>query len=467
MKHRSFVLLVCGLTCLFSCSKSDLQTGFEYYENYDVRANNDYRIFVNTETLEGLLLKESIPSKGSADYKYSTYIGPKGDTLMYIVNYANNKGWKILSADARTPAVIAESDYGFFSLEEGCESVRLWLGWTSDNLERIRYTKSEDLKFTKEDLHDNLAYWSLIDAIQRDTIATKGNWVVETTSETLIVDSRDHLTPHWTQRGDYNYYCPRKSSSSTERVPAGCVAVAGAEVLYYLHNKFGIPASMVSEGYCTGYLGNYSMDFSNPTTDIWAYMDTTYNSSLSSPYAEALIIGHVGLLADMNYGQSQSWTFPYKLRTQVFNYYGISASHGGYDESVVKENLENMLPVIVTASNLLIPADFDIHCFVIDGYKITQIKRTHHHYWDPNEPDPNVRGIHPPWEGDYYTYSYTDPEITAIKINWGWASQWGNSHLNDGWYTLTDDWCIYDSNNTVIGSYNYNRSMIYGFSLND
>ena len=48
MKHRSFVLLVCGLTCLFSCSKSDLQTGFEYYENYDVRANNDYRIFVNT-----------------------------------------------------------------------------------------------------------------------------------------------------------------------------------------------------------------------------------------------------------------------------------------------------------------------------------------------------------------------------------------------------------------------------------
>ena len=125
----------------------------------------------------------------------------------------------------------------------------------------------------------------------------------------------------------------------------------------------------------------------------------------------------------------------------------------------MKANLENDLPVIVTATNLLIPADFDIHCFVIDGYKKTYTKYTHYHYWYVEDGGIDLNpGEHMP----YYTYTYTTPEITAIKINWGWKSQWGSSHVNDGWYSLTANWYV---QNGSYYSYNYNVSMSYGFSI--
>ncbi|MBS7290460.1 MAG: Spi family protease inhibitor [Bacteroidales bacterium] len=30
-----------------------------------------------------------------------------GDTLMYVINFANGNGWKIISADTRTPSILA------------------------------------------------------------------------------------------------------------------------------------------------------------------------------------------------------------------------------------------------------------------------------------------------------------------------------------------------------------------------
>ena len=40
----------------------------------------------------------------------------------------------------------------------------------------------------------------------------------------------------------YNIYCPLKSDNFWH-APAGCVAIAGAQILYYLNHKFGVPAT--------------------------------------------------------------------------------------------------------------------------------------------------------------------------------------------------------------------------------
>ena len=73
----------------------------------------------------------------------------------------------------------------------------------------------------------------------------------------------------WDQGEPYNEFCPWVTSDMKERAPAGCVAVAGAEVLYYLHNRYGVPVNMVSEGYCNGVIGNYSRWFGNADSDVW------------------------------------------------------------------------------------------------------------------------------------------------------------------------------------------------------
>lgn len=198
----------------------------------------------------------------------------------------------------------------------------------------------------------------------------------------------------------------------------------------------------------------------------------SYSYLGTSTDSVAVLLSHVGHLAGMHYNNDYSWALPANLRTDVINYYGISCSHGSYNEGIVKSSLESGMPVIVTATDLLIPVDFDIHTFVIDGYKKTYIKYTHHHYWQPDDPDIIAD---PELYPDYYTYSYTSPDITAIKINWGWWTQWVTTTppnslvqypLNDGWYSITDDWVTVHSDGTS-ESWNYNRQMIYGFSVQE
>lgn len=390
-------------------------------------------------------------------------VGDDADTLMYIINYGNGEGWKIISADNRTPAIIAESQIGSFKLETDNPSVRFWLDCISEDMKIIRQSPNELLNFDEDEIAVNRAFWAKDNLRGHPPVPYPGgHWEESISTEEIIVEQVEHLTPHWDQNAPYNLYCPQNSNDTTLRAPAGCVAIAGAEVLYYLHNHIGIPSTMVSHGFCIGDINNYTRYFDSLNTTIWESMDSNYVGVLAPPYAEALMIGYVGSLTGMNYHNDYSWTFPALLRTNVFEPMGISCSHGNYDADTVKNSLENGLPVIVTASDLLIPLDFEIHCFVIDGYKKTYTQYIHHHYFVPD--DPNT--IYPPGVNEAYdTYSYSSPSITAIKINWGWWSQWRPVNpLNDGWYSLTDDWYTIMSNGHE-ATYNHNRQMIYGFYI--
>ena len=167
---------------------------------------------------------------------------------------------------------------------------------------------------------------------------------------------------------------------------------------------------------------------------------------------EALLIAHMGDKVDMTYGNDASSASSYKLYSDAFPYYGYSCYWGTYDQEIVKQNLKNDLPVIARAD---VYPDSLGHCFVIDGYKEQRVKYTYYNEFVSSNPD-----IQAP-EG-YFTYSYSSPEITCIKINWGWKSQW-NAYmpLNDGWFTLTANWVV---TNGETYSYNHNVSMIYNFT---
>ena len=409
----------------------------------------------------------------SSNYSIEVYTANRDkDTLMYIVNYGSGNGWKIFSADRRTPSVLAESNTGAFILDSSNGGQMAWIDRMAVDMQRVKAATDDELGFSDEEIMLNKAIWSgntprILDPPSLDD--DEGFWEVTTTSETEVLYEKEHLTPHWDQDEPYNQYCPLQSNNSVDRAPAGCVAVAGAEVLYYLHTKYGLPSQMVSSAYCNGDVNNYSRGFSVPTTSVWASMDTTYNGSSYSNLPEAILIGFIGHLTGMNYHNTYSWTFPSQLKTNVFNEFGYSCYDGDYSESMVQTNLSNNLPVIVTASNLLIPADFNIHCFVIDGYRITRVKFTHHHHWVPGgllpPPGGGKSGLpksNPNGHADYTTYSYSSPSITKIKINWGWSSQWGTTPLNDGWYSLTAGWTV---TNGGTYDYNYNFYTIHDFAI--
>ncbi len=398
------------------------------------------------------------------------------DTLMYIVNYPQGQGWKVLSADSRTPAIIAEGDKGSFDLNGADGAVAAWMSCVATDMKRVRHARDEDLNFSDIEIACNKAFWTgeqpriIID----DPIGNQGYWVETTTTQTEFVDSIAHMTPHWSQRNPYNQYCPIKTEGPGGHAFAGCVAIAGANVLYYLHNRLGIPETMVDQA--TYDSNEHEWFFTGSSDTIWASMDTTSRYGFAySNRPEALMIGYIGKTINMNYGGGYSWVLPANLRTNLFYPNGIDCDHDGYDESIVANSLLNHIPVIITATNLLIPVDFDIHCFVADAYKRTRIKYiTWHHWVGPIPlPDPGESSIilEPGEYDDYNTYSYSSPAVTAIKINWGWCTQWhdydengDDPPLNDGWYSLTGNWTV---NNGGIYDYNHNRTMIYGFATSN
>ena len=435
--------------------------------------NNDIsNSFISLSDVLSLIDKDSLLTRCSQfqDVSVEPYVDPiDSDTLMYIVNYPGSSGWKVFSSDSRTPAILAEGRTGYFDLNDSDGAVAAWMSGVAADMKRIRHSPDKDLAFSELDIKCHKAYWTRLDPFIIDDdppVNPPAHWEVSYTSVTEVFDSVAHMTPQWSQQTPYNQFCPYYSSGPQGRAYAGCVAVAGAHVLYYLHNHLGIPGSMVSQATYSSNDNEWS--FSSPSTSIWSLMDTTSHASESfSNRPEAIMIGYIGKTINMHYGSSYSWALPANLRTELFNPAGISCSHGDYNETVVSSSLLNLMPVIITASDQLIPVNGRIHTFVADGYLRTRIKYIEHHHWVGPKPSP---------EGydDYTTYSYSSPVVSSIKFNWGWWTQWyhgminGTLHgpLNEGWFSLTGGWTV-TSSTVDEYDYNHNRQMIYGFSVTE
>lgn len=398
-------------------------------------------------------------TNGEPGYTMEPYCGSDGEPLVYIVNYGKGDGWQILSTDARTPAVIAEGDSGYFSLEDGSPAVRVWLDCMAADIAAVKRASDDQLNFSEEEIAAHRAVWGKEvskEPVQGDRLP--GHWVVDLVgTQEMVGDTLAHMTPKWHQEAPYNTYCPLKSNSTTERAPAGCVAVAAAEALYCLHNRLGSPTDMMSQGYCDGNVNNYYRLFWNPNNTIWSQMDSIYKPSYMDAIPESILIGYVGQLVRMDYGDTASGAHMEHIQDYVLDSLHISSWYGNYAVDSVKRNLNHYLPVIVSATDWLIPLNNHNHCFVIDGYKKTFTRKTYYHHWETNDPtpiDPRSGGNHDP----YYTYEDTTPEITSIRINWGWESQWCYPFYNEGWYSLTADWAIDDGGAGY--NYNYNVKMI-------
>lgn len=463
MSKRTFYILSALLQGFlsFSCSRIDPDVGLSGLDGCFSTSNT-----VTTSMVKDMLERNQSSTK--ADKKISQYtVEPyvfSGDTLMYIVQFKHDGGWRILSSDTRVPPILAESESGCFSIEDGSPAVSVWLRNMANDMAKIRASSDEELTFSKEEIENNKRKWGIPSRYQPPEYSDPyGHWEVTSYSETEVLNTVNHMVAKWDQNSPYNELSPFYVDDPTKRAAAGCVAIAGSQVLLYLHSKLGVPSDMFSQGYCVGNTSYFYREFSNATSTVWNQMDTSYHSFSYGTLPEAILIGLVGELVDMHYWEGishhNSWAFPENLRTNVFNSYGINCSRGSYDSDMVKTNLLNQLPVIVSGSNQLIPVDGNIHCFVIDGFKITRQKNTYIRFWVLDETPPP--GYIMPEE--QRSISYTSPDITSIKINWGWWSQWTYPYINDGWYALTGGWTV-NLDNEVF-DYNYNLNMTYGFTV--
>ncbi len=227
-------------------------------------------------------------------------------------------------------------------------------------------------------------------------IKTEQKWshLILSEEKDLIISKEKAIPPllvsEWNQGSFYNEECPADAGGPGGYVYAGCVATAMGQVLYY--HRFPATGSGTYSYYHNEY-GTISADYEN-TTYEWNGM---LNSLDDSNYPVALLLHHLGVGVDMDYGPNGSgmWNHSaaYVMRT-YFKYcpetqYLFKDSTSLDWDSVLIANLDNKKPMYYAgwADDSSFTSG---HAFVCDGY---QTPGYYHFNWG--------------WGGAYDGFFYT------------------------------------------------------------
>ena len=266
-------------------------------------------------------------------------------TPFYVFNNPEKIGWVIVSGDDRAVPILAYGDEDYFYEDEVPECVNDWLGGYVEQIESL-YSGSATVQ-------------------------------PEPSSTSIIAGTKTKVAPllgvtKWAQGLPFNQECPSYTESSqTKYCPAGCVAIAMAQIMYYYKSSYGsnaIPAYTSSKN---GFVNERPA--LPATTFNWAIMNPWYDDATSSSASAKEVqklVKYCGQAVQMNYGKSSSgassqrnaftYYFGYDKLSQQISRTDVSATTW---ENVIYTELAQGRPVYISAHKLS-----GGHAFVCDGY---------------------------------------------------------------------------------------------------
>lgn len=408
----------------------------------------------------------AIHCRGESAKELDTIIPLKDDvdTLMYLVQYRN--GWDVIAADKRGPLVVAMSDEGRFESNDTLPGFSTYLD------AQMVYLKS--MRNVSEDNKDSDAYifWSMI--YPRSTSVTReyraGYWeLYDSESETTTAESGHMIQTKWGQGEPWNTFVPYNKDKPTEKCAVGCTAVAGAQMLHYLHYNLECPQVMYTSGGCLGHNKSYSYSFSNATEEAWNNMALTrWDYYTAKKEQAALLMAYVGCAIDMNYGEESEAGL--EVLNELFGDIGISSTYADYNATTAWNSLKNDMPVIIGAKRLYkkvlgVPF-YKGHAWIMDGWKTVTTRYTNYYgwvdsLWQDFKPVDGVEPINPLLLPDNDMIKYRDFKTTtttvvskSVLMNWGWDGSYDNIYC-----TLDGAWSPYSDR-----VYQYDKEMIHGFT---
>lgn len=179
-------------------------------------------------------------------YKTVSSIG--GKNAFYIISY-KDRGFAIISADKRTPSVLAYSDANGFPTDSVPLGVNMWLYDTRAEIERIR---ESNVRYEGQDtmLHSSTATNKVRD--KKTTVS--GTKPLDPPCEDQYFVTGPLLQTEWDQIGGYNNYMDNMACApyyNNGKAFTGCVATAMAQIIRYhqypaSYNYSIMPASIPS-----------------------------------------------------------------------------------------------------------------------------------------------------------------------------------------------------------------------------
>lgn len=406
--RQQLLLALMGL--ITACSYNELPEEFvpqTIYEedglvlNVETRAETyngqvlDQEHFVTAEDLANFVKYRRSASKRSdlAVKEVKSYGFDSSQTLFYILNY--DQGWEVVSADKRIQPTLAHGDSGEFTMECDNESMKFWMNMLADGILQTRLgnfdkknneatASAESKEATDDSQSDHTAFWDAISPTS--TSRTRSDILVPTPgpigpeSYTYLVDSEvisttatcygTQLVTRWGQQNPWNEFCPLCEGSETARARVGCVAVAGAQMMYYFYHTLGWQLYVPTYVTVTGDTTQHNYNFGSYNYRIFENMSKSINdTSVSlSTSSSAKLMSYVGHLADMDYGTTESSASTTDLVNSWYDTYDIECDcKYSYDYNAICDSF------IVYNQPLLISGHSTNkgHAWVID-----QLKRT-------------------------------------------------------------------------------------------
>ncbi len=253
----------------------------------------------------------------------------------YVFNAENNGGFVIVSGDDRTEAILGYADKGELDAENAPENVK----WLLDYYDQVITAMGKIPEDSDEQVSTHRKAMA--------KVATKQ------TIEPL-------LKTQWNQMDPYNKYCPEWIGTGL-RYPAGCVAVAMAQIINYHRWPEGNTSSV--EGYVSGInaiampaLPSTSFDWDNMTEDDIARL-----------------MLYCGQATKMQYEASGSGAYNGDAAKAFHDVFGFSRGcqilhRTGYADdswvSIIYEELKEKRPIFYTGQG-----HNGYHAFVVDGYE--------------------------------------------------------------------------------------------------
>lgn len=271
----------------------------------------------------------------------------KDQQSIYVFNAENNKGFVMVAGDDRVETILGYTDSGCYDEDNMPENFRWWMEGLASDIESLDDIKDEE------------------------TVSNEGKLQIHEAIAPLIKTRWNQGNA--TQEGNiYNTLCP---TISGKHCVTGCVATAGAQVMYY--HKWPKTATQSVPGYTTeGSLVNTSKDLA-PITFNWDVMKTTYSEEdkgTASAKAVAELMLYCGYAAKMMYGldgSSSSEGSMAKGMSMYFDYdpytykavtrYKFRVSE--WDEMMYNE-LKEGRPIMYSGGSLTEGG----HVFLCDGY---------------------------------------------------------------------------------------------------
>lgn len=434
----------------------------------------DSEYFVAEQDLESYLTYKQQHSGKKITVKNCTPYGfDGGHTLFYVLNYAD--GWEVVSADKRTQATLAYGD-GSRTFSMGAdntnEAEKFWMELlASDVLQKRQRTHStrsaegESLVADEEE-QSNVAFWNrvcnnstrVIEVGSTSELSSPNTvyYVLGSTIDTLTTEKGPLLQTSWGQGYPWNAKCPLKSNSSIERAPAGCAAVATAQLLYYLQQNLYWDLQIPIDVSTTGNINNYTMVFSNTYShSIWGAMalDEDAENWDGGPIdIVAVLLAWLGDRLPISYGNNESSGalsgIPLFLRRE----YHIGAITDVYSFDDVQHQIMNRnRPVILCAERRLYQYIYEeiyqSHAWIADGIRNVQRVDTVYYLVVDNALS-NEELTQYTIEDATHLIKYRLDDF-YLHMNWGWDG------INDGYYSTTpSSW----------DGYQYGPFMVAGFT---